>query len=273
MPQVGRVHYLEALPGRSARARGTLVLLHAFPLNARMWEPQLELAAEGWHILAPQARGVDGAQGGAADVTSLDDYAADLVDLLDALHIDDVVVVGLSMGGYLAFALLRLAPAYVRGLVLADTRPQADTPEGLEGRKQLLELVRENGDERKRGPAAIADQMIPKLVGETTHQGHPDIVERVRALILANSSESIAAMIRALMSRPDSTPLLTDLRLPTLVMVGEEDLLTPPLVAKAMHQSIGGSELIVIPAAGHLSNLEQPEAFNAALARFLSHRI
>ena len=135
----------------------------------------------------------------------------------------------------------------------------------------MLKLVQANGSGQ--GPAAIADQMIPRLLGETTRHRRPDIVEHVRSLILANSSESIAAMISALMNRPDSTPLLADLRLPTLIVVGEEDVITPPSVARAMQHSIRGSELIVIPSAGHLSSLEQPEAFNDALAQFLSHRI
>ena len=119
MPTIGR--YLEAPPRRSQRLRGSLVLIHAFPLNARMWEPQLELADAGWRVIAPQLRGMDG---GAADppATSIDDFAADVIDLLDALHIDDAVIGGLSMGGYVAFALFRHAPRYFRGLVLADTR-------------------------------------------------------------------------------------------------------------------------------------------------------
>ena len=114
---------------RPPRARGTLVLLHAFPLNARMWEGQLALADTGWHVIAPQLRGFDG---GAGDppAASIDDYAGDVIDLLDALHVKQAVIGGLSMGGYVAFALLRLAARYVQGLILADTRSQADTPEG-----------------------------------------------------------------------------------------------------------------------------------------------
>jgi 3-oxoadipate enol-lactonase len=225
-----------------------------------MWEPQLALAERGWRIIAPEI-------GRDRFPTTVDDYAADLVDLLDALHIGDAVVAGLSMGGYGAFAMLRHAPTYLRGLVLADTRPQADTPEGLEGRRRMLELV-ERG-----GPPAVADEMIPKLLGETTRRTRPDIVERVRSLTLANSTESIAAAIRVLMTRPDSSPLLAKIRVPTLVVVGEEDVVTPPPVARAMQQAIPGAELVTIPRAGHLSNLEQPALFNEALAGFLDHRV
>ena len=266
MPSAGRVHYIESLPPPSARRRGVLLLLHAFPLNARMWEPQLILAARGWHVVAPQTRGFDG---GLVDapVASIDDYAADLIDLLDALHIEDAVVGGLSMGGYIAFALLRHAPHYVSGLILADTKSPADTPEAAEGRRRMMKLVRD------KGVAAVADEMIPKLLGETTRATRPAVVERVRSLILSNDHEPIAEALQALMTRPDATPLLSSIRVPTLILVGEEDGVTPPAAAEEMHARVPGSELVRIPAAGHLSSLEQSDAFTDALARFLDHRI
>jgi pimeloyl-ACP methyl ester carboxylesterase len=266
MPVIGRLRYLEAPPSGTDRPKGTLMLIHAFPVNARMWEPQLALAETGWRVIAPQLRGMDG---GSTDrpATSMDDHAADVIDLLDALHIEDAVVGGLSMGGYVAFALLKHAPRYVRGLILADTRPQADTPEGAEGRKRMLALVQE------KGPAAIADEMIPKLLGEQTLHEQPAVGESVRSLILASSAEAIGHAIKALMTRPDSTSLLSSIHCPTLVIVGEQDTLTPPALSEQMHKAIAGSEYVVIPRAGHLSNLEQPEAFNAALARFLEHRV
>ena len=281
MPAVGRFRYVEALPRgvqSSSRARGsahserTLVLLHAFPLNARMWEPQLPLADEGWRVLAPQFRGFDASSapsGGdaAPAATSIDDYAADLVDLLDALRIEDAVVCGCSMGGYVALALVRLAPRYIRGLVLADSRPHADTPEGIDGRKRLLALLAEHG------PPAIADQMVPRLLSDATRRDQPDVVARVRELTLANSRAAIAGAIAALMTRPDSTSLLSTIHCPTLILVGEQDVVTPPDVGAEMHRAIAGSELVVIPGAGHLPNLEQPAAFNEALARFLEHRV
>jgi 3-oxoadipate enol-lactonase len=266
VPGAGRLRYLERTPPPSARARGVLVLLHAFPLNARMWERQLGLAEHGWRVVVPQLRGFDG---GTEDppASSVDDYAGDVIDLLDALHVDEAVFGGLSMGGYVAFAILRHAARYVHALVLADTRSQADTPEGREGRRTMLQLVQE------KGPAAIADEMIPKLLGETTRRERPDVVARVRGLILANSTEPIAGAIRALMTRPDSTPLLATIHVPTLVIVGAEDTLTPPSAADELHRSIAGSELVEIPTAGHLTNVEHPDAFDAALARFLSHRV
>jgi pimeloyl-ACP methyl ester carboxylesterase len=266
VPSLGRLRYLEAAPPADVRPRGTLLLLHAFPLNARMWEGQLPLAESGWRVVAPQLRGFDG---GAGDppAASVDDYAGDVIDLLDGLHIKQAVIGGLSMGGYVAFALLRLAARYVQGLVLADTRSQADTPDGVAGRTRLLQVIQD------KGPSAVADEMIPKLLGETTRSTRPAVVELVRALAVANSSDAIAGAIRALMTRPDSTPLLPSIHVPALVIVGDEDGLTPPPASEEMHRAIAGSELVRIPQAGHLSNLEQPELFNAALAAFLTHRV
>jgi 3-oxoadipate enol-lactonase len=266
MPNLGRLRYLEAMPPPASRPRGVVVLLHAFPLNARMWEGQLALADTGWHVVVPQFRGVDGA---ATDPpgASVDDYAGDVIDLLDGLHIKQAVIGGLSMGGYVAFAMLRYAARYFQGMILADTKPQADTPEAVEGRKKLLALV------QQKGPAAVADEMIPKLLGETTRKTQPAVADQVRSLILASSAEAIAGEIRALMTRPDSTPLLSTIHFPTLIVVGDEDTLTPPTLSHEMHDAIAGSELAVIPGAGHLSNLEQPDSFNAAVARFLTHRV
>ncbi len=145
-----------------------------------------------------------------------------MIDLLDALHIKTAVIGGLSMGGYVAFALLRLAARYVQGLILADTRPQADAPAAVDARKALLLILRDNG------PSAVADQMLPKLLGETTQNTRPEILDRVRSLVLANSADAIGGAIHALMTRPDSTPLLASIHVPTLVIVGDEDVLTPP---------------------------------------------
>jgi 3-oxoadipate enol-lactonase len=267
MPSIGRLRFLEALPApQSAPQRGALVLLHAFPLSGRMWEGQLSLARHGWHVIAPNFRGVDG-QDADPPTSTLDDYAADIVDLLDGLGIEEAVIGGMSMGGYVAFTLLRRAPGYIRGLILADTRSQADTPEGLEGRRRMLALV------TAKGADAVADEMIPRLLGPTTRATKPQVVAHVRELIRANSTDAIAGGIRALMSRPDVTSALAAIRVPTLVVVGEEDAITPPALAEDMRSKIPGAELVRIPLAGHLPNLEQPASFNAALTRFLEHRV
>jgi 3-oxoadipate enol-lactonase len=264
MPTLGRLRYLEAAP--RGRVHGTLVLIHAFPMNARMWEGQLEHADAGWRVLAPQLRGFDGGDGDPA-ASSMDDYAGDIIDLLDGLHVHEAVVGGLSMGGYIAFAMFRHAARYFRGLILADTRPQADTPAGAQGRNEMLSLVRD------KGASAVADQMLPRLLGETTRRERPDVVERTRALMLANSPAAIAGAIVALRDRADSTPILGTIHCPTLIVVGDEDAITPPELSEAMQHAIPGSELAVIQRAGHLANLEKAEEFNTALARFLAHRV
>jgi pimeloyl-ACP methyl ester carboxylesterase len=235
---------------------GTLVLLHGFPFNEELWKPQCALSNSGWRVVAPRLSG-----------RSMDDFAGAVVDLLDALHIDEAVIGGLSMGGYATLALFRLAPRYFRGIVLADTRSQADAPEGVEARKKMLALV------RAKGPSAVADDMMPKLLGETTRRERPAVSERVREIILQSSAENIADAINALMTRPDSSTLLASIHCPTLIVVGAEDTLTPPPLSQQMHEAIQGSELVTIPGAGHMSNLERPELFNAELARFLEHRL
>jgi pimeloyl-ACP methyl ester carboxylesterase len=253
------------IAGRPGQVAGTLVLLHAFPLNARMWEPQFEMASAGWRIIAPHFRGFDGVP--FAGPATIDDYAGDVVDLLDRLHVHEAVIVGLSMGGYVAFALMRRARQYVRALVLADTKAPGDTAEAKRARETMIAIARE------RGAAAVADELLPKLLGETSRRERPDLVERVRSLIESSTPGAIESASRALMSRQDSTPLLSTIHVPVLILVGDEDILTPPPLADAMSRGIAESELVTIPRAGHLSNLEQPASFNAAVARFLADRI
>jgi pimeloyl-ACP methyl ester carboxylesterase len=256
---------LESGPDGHGRAVGTLVLIHGFPLSAHMWEPQFVISENGWRMIVPHLRGFDQGPDGRS-ATSMDDYAGDVIDLLDSLHVDHAVIGGLSMGGYVTFALLRHAPSYFQGLILADTRPQADTPEGKQGRERMQAMVRD------KGPAAVADEMMPKLLGETTRRERSSLADEVRAIIVSNGSETIAGALTAMMTRPDSTPTLTTIKVPTLIVVGEEDTITPPQLSVEMHEAIHGSELVRIPQAGHMANLEQPKAFNDALAGFLARR-
>jgi 3-oxoadipate enol-lactonase len=282
LKSIGRFRYLEALPapalssspgrpermirGAASGGQGTLVLIHGFPLSARMWLPQLELAGRGWRVIAPQLRGFDGPPADQV-ATSVNEYAADVIDLLDALQIEQAVIGGLSMGGYITFAMFRYAPRYFRGMILADTRAEADTAEGVNGRKRMIQLVRD------RGSTAAAEEMIPRLIGTSTRATRPDVVDTLRDLILSSSTETIAGALMALMTRPDSTPLLSQIHCPALVVVGDEDILTPRPCSEAIQRGIAGAELAIVPQAGHVSNMEQPGAFNLALARFLEHRV
>jgi len=231
-----------------------------------MWDPQLVLAGRGWRLIVPELRGF-GEGAGDPPTTSIDDYAGDTIDLLDKLHVDTAVICGLSMGGYIAFSMFRHAPNYFRAMVLADTRSQGDTPEAVAGRKSMQQLVRE------KGAAAVAEALLPKLVGDTTRRERPAIVEAVRKQIIGSSPEAIAGALAALMTRPDSTPTLSTIRCPVQIIVGDEDAITPPPLSEQMHRDISGSELTVIKGAGHMSNMEQPAVFNDTLARFLDHRV
>ena len=149
-------------------------------------------------------------------------------------------------------------------MVLADARAQADSAEALRNRRALRDLL------KARGVGAVADDLMPKLLGPTTRAERPAAVAELRRLIESNGASAIAAAVQALMSRPDSTPDLQNIRCPTLVIVGEEDGITPPADAEALQRLIAGSQYVVIPRAGHVSNIETPEDFNAALSAFLA---
>jgi len=245
----GHMAWLEAGAGRP------VVLLHAFPLTADMWRPQLEAVPAGWRFIAPgYMRPTAGA---------MDDYAADVFALMDALTLDEAVIGGLSMGGYVTFAMHRLAAARFTAMVLADTRPQADSIPSREGRVQLRERLARDG------PRGVAERMLPTLLGEAARREAGDALRHTRAMIEGSAPEAIDAAIGALMGRPDSTPGLSRIACPTLIIVGEHDEVTPPDESAAMHRAIARSRLSVIPGAGHLSSLEQPAAFSRALAGFL----
>lgn len=244
---------------------GALVLIHAFPLSSAMWEPQFD-AFPGWRVVAPDLRGFRGPEAPPSERPgdpTMDEYAIDVEHVLDALDLTDAVVGGLSMGGYVSFALFRRAPSRFRALILADTRAAADTDEGRQARRKMLHVVDEQG------VPAIADDMLPKLLGATTRRERPEVEQQVRRMIEANSPDAIKAAVTAMMTRPDSTPLLGTIRCATLIVAGEEDTLTPLAASREMQQGIHGSSLVSLARAGHLSNLEQPAEFNAAVSRFL----
>jgi pimeloyl-ACP methyl ester carboxylesterase len=260
--RVGPRHlaYLETGAGHGR----TLVLLHAFPLNATMWQPQFSAPPPGWRVIAPDFAGLGSTDDHARAAVALDDYAHDVVTLLDRLGIGRAVVAGVSLGGYVALALARLVPARLAGLVLVDTKAPADSPEAREGRARMLDVLDD------RGTGGVADDMLPRLLGETSRREQPALVEHLRSTILTNDPEGVRRAILRLRDRPDATPGLASIAVPTLVVVGDEDVVTPPEEAVCLAEGIPGARLERIASAGHLSSLEQPAAFNRVLADFLS---
>jgi pimeloyl-ACP methyl ester carboxylesterase len=241
-----------------------LVLLHAFPLAKEMWRPQEEALRSLVRVIAPDLRGFGGTSG-FTDAPSVETMADDIAALLGKLGISEpVVLCGLSMGGYVALAFARRYADRLRGLVLADTRADPDSPEARVSRDKLISFAQANPS------SAVLDQMIPRLLGQTTQFRRSAVVETVRWIGTVQKSEGIVGAIRALRDRPDSTPTLGQIEVPTLVLVGSEDILTPPNLAETMAQSIPNARLVTIERAGHLSNLEQAELFTNALRDFLA---
>ena len=245
-----------------ARGEGLPVLLvHGFPFDRTVWRHQMA-ALSRWRRIALDLRGA-GDSTAPADGYSMERYADDLVAVLDALGVRQAVVCGLSMGGYILFDLLRRHASRVRAAVLCGTRPQPDSKETRASRDELAALAME------RGTAAVGERLLPRLVAAATPEEQPEVVKQYREMVRRMPAAGMAGALRAMRDRPDSTPLLAAIRVPTLVVVGGEDRVSPPDVAEAMAASIPGARLAVIPAAGHLAPLEQPLATSRAFADFL----
>ena len=249
------LHWRDA--GRGNRA---VVLLHAFPLHSGMWSRQIEALAPTHRVVAPDYRGLGGT-GGSPEPSTMALLAGDVRALLAHLRIERAAVVGLSMGGYLSLELWRQAPGLFTGLALCDTKAGADTPEGAAGRETFARSA------LTQGLHWVADQMVPKLLRPSPD---PAAVAEVRRLIGDGTPVGVAEAQRGMARRPDSGPTLATISCPTLVVVGDEDGLTPPPEAERLVAGIRGARLARIPGAGHLPNIEQPAAFNEALAGFLA---
>jgi pimeloyl-ACP methyl ester carboxylesterase len=239
-----------------------VIFIHAFPLSQEMWRDQVEALKGRCRAITLDLRGF-----GNSDVPtgpySMDQMAADVRELMRVLSIDRAALVGLSMGGYVSLAFYRSYPEAVRALVLADTRAGADNDEGRERRMKSAEKA------EREGASAIADDMVPVALAPSTIEHRPEVVRRMRAIAEANSPRGIASAQRGMAARLDSTDLLTEIACPALVIVGSEDALTRVAEAETLRERIPDSRLRVIEGAGHLSNLEQPDEFNAALIEFV----
>jgi 3-oxoadipate enol-lactonase len=249
------------------RGRGgrNVVLLHGFPLDNSMWDAQLAALGDApgtpYRVIAPDLRGFGQSR---SDMPfTLESLADDIHALLSAVAALPTVLVGLSMGGYVALAYAKKYPADLRGLVLVDTKAEADTTEGKTGRQKMIELA------RKEGSKAVADQMMPKMLAKDAAEQRPQQAQALRRIMEACPPKTIEHALAAMRDRPDRSGELPSIKVPTLILVGESDAITPPNVAEAMARKIPGAQLVTVQGAGHMSPMEQPEQVNRAIKAFL----
>lgn len=239
-----------------------VLFVHGFPLSRAVWSPQLGALIDRARCIAPDLRGF-GESPPLAPYT-MDQYADDLAALMDFLHIEKAVVCGLSMGGYVNFALWRRHPDRVRGMVMVGTRAGADAAAAREKRAAMIALARE------RGSSGVADQMMPGMLGKSTRERNPALGDAVHAMLDSAPVDGVIGALEAMVARQDSHETLASISVPVLIVCGDEDVLTPVSESRAMHVGIAGSHLEVIAGAGHLANLERPAAVNHVLSEFLA---
>src|ERR671917_125507 len=239
-----------------------LLLLHAFPLNGKMFEPQMEALSAKRRVIAPDFPGFGRSPRTPAQ-PDVGYYAGCVRALLDRLEIPRVVLGGVSMGGYVAFECMRSFPERVSGLVLANTRPDADTEEARETRKEMALRVAQEGI------GVLVELQMERLLSPQTRARNEDLVERVRSIILENTPDGAVAALGAMRERPDSTATLGGINVPTLVVGGAEDKISSPEVMGEMAAGIPNAHHVTLPDVGHLSNLEDSRGFNQALTEFL----
>lgn len=240
-----------------------VLLIHGFPFDHFLWRHQLAVLPDR-KCLAPDLRGAGRNKAGSSGEFSMAVYANDLVGALDAAGIDQVVVGGVSMGGYIIFELLRRFPERVLGAVLCNTKAEADSPEAKLGREAMAARA------ESQGARAIAAELVPRLVARVTYAGRPDVVAEVSEMIARQPVTGIVGALRALRDRPDSAPLLGKIGVPVLVIAGDDDQIAPAAGMRAMSQAISGAEFALVEGAGHVAPLEQPAAVNRLLRDFLA---
>jgi pimeloyl-ACP methyl ester carboxylesterase len=246
------------------RSDPVVVLLHGFPLSRKMWVDQLAFLRPTHRVIAPDLRG-HGDSPAPEGIYSMDQMADDVVGLLDGLGVTEPIVLGgLSMGGYVALSLVVRYPQRVRGLILLDTRAAADTPEAARTREETARTVLREGS-----AGSIIETMVPRLFGKTTLERHPEKIEPMLAVMERTSAQGVAGALRGMAIRPDRRSDLPKIPQPTLVLVGADDVISPPAEAREIAAALPEAKLEVIPAAGHLAPYENPAAANAAIRRFL----
>lgn len=240
-----------------------MVLIHGFPFNRRMWAGQIGPLSKICRVISYDVRG-HGESESAAGYDNLESFVDDLIGLLDHLKISRAGVCGLSMGGYIALRAVERHPDRFCALILCDTKSSADSDEAKEKRAAAALAVKKNG------VPAFADEFVKAVLAETTLKTKPEFVESVKGMIRGNSAAGISGTLTALAGRTDTTTALSRMSLPALILVGEEDKLTPPSDAQAMMKVLPNAKMHLIPGAAHLSNLENPEVFNKKLLTFIS---
>ena len=238
-----------------------LVLLHGFPLDSRMWQGQRAELTSVARVITPDLRGFGKSQPPAP--FTMESQADDMHALLQDIGALPCVLAGLSMGGYVTLNYARKYPSDLRGLILVDTRSEADNAQGKEARQKMIELVRASGSK------AVADQMEPKMLSKDTLEHRPAQVRALRQMMENCPPLTIEYALAAMRDRLDVTDSLASIKVPTLIIVGDADSITPPATAQSMQQKIAGSQIVIIQGAGHMSPLEQPAQVNAAMSKFL----
>jgi pimeloyl-ACP methyl ester carboxylesterase len=235
-----------------------LVLLHGFPLDGRVWNGQRSALSNHFRVIAPDLRGF-GKSAPATSPFSMESLADDVHALLEAIGALPCMLGGLSMGGYVALAYVKKYPGDLKGLALIDTRAEGDSPEGKQARQKMIQLVREKGS------SAVADQMLPKLLAPDALNNRPALVKELRAICEGCPPRTIEYALMALRDRPDRIPDLPSIAVPTTIIVGDQDSITPVAMAETMNKGIPRSRLVVVKGAGHMACMEQPEQVSRAL--------
>jgi pimeloyl-ACP methyl ester carboxylesterase len=250
------------------RGRGRpVVLLHGYPMDHSVWEHQAEKLSSRYRVITPDMRSIGYSAANPGKIT-IEKWADEVAAMLDPLAIDEPIVLGgLSMGGYIAFQFFMSHRARLAGLILCDTRAAADTPQAATGRLETAARL------EREGTGFLPDTMLPRLLAPATLDGKMDVAERLRRTMLAGDPSTYAATLRGLAERPDFTPLLPKIDCPTLLIVGQQDAISPVAEMTAMAHAIPGSRLVEIEAAGHVTPLEAPEAVTRALGEFLDSKV
>ncbi len=247
-----------------------VVLLHGYPLDSRMWQPQIDALSKTCRVIAPDLRGFGQstqAPEDAASGVSMSRYAADVAELLRAIDVtEQVILCGFSMGGYILWQFIRQFPERVKAFVPCDTRAIADTAEARQGRLKTADEVMKSGVE------PIITAMLPKLLSERTRNARPEIVEKVTAIMRSCSPATIAASLRGMAVRSDVTTELASFTQPALVLSGAEDAISSPEEMRGIADKLPNAKFIEIPRAGHMTTLENPEAVSAALLDFIKRQ-